>query len=86
MQSVIRIFNITVKLTLHAAAVSINPLENTKAAIIELMRSKPTISATAISDVIGTTSRGVEKNISELKKGGVLDRVGPPKCGRWVVK
>jgi len=59
---------------------------NTKAAIIELIRSKPTISAKAISKVIGITSRGVEKSISELKKGGIIDRVGSPKSGRWVVK
>jgi len=58
---------------------------HTKAAIIELMRSKPTISATAISEVIGITSRGVEKSISELKKDKIIDRVGPPKGGRWVV-
>jgi len=40
----------------------------------------------AISKVIGITSRGVEKSISELKKRGIIDRVGPPKGGRWVVK
>ena len=59
---------------------------NTKAAIVELMRSKPSISAKVISEVIGITLRGVEKSISELKKEGVIDRVGPPKGGHWVVK
>ena len=50
------------------------------------MREKPTVSAKIIAEIINITPRGVEKNISELKISGLIDRVGPPKGGRWVVK
>jgi ATP-dependent DNA helicase RecG len=48
------------------------------------MRSKPTISARAIAEEIGITTRGVEKNIRKLKKAGLIKRVGAAKGGRWV--
>jgi len=59
---------------------------HTKEKIIEIMREKPTVSAKIITEIINITPRGVEKNISELKISGLIDRVGPPKGGRWVVK
>ena len=54
--------------------------------IIELMRKTPKISAKAIASEIGIASRNVETNISFLKKAGLVERVGSPKGGHWVVK
>ena len=58
----------------------------TKNAIVDLMRKEPTISARTISEIIGLSSRGVEKSISELKRDGLIERVGSSKSGHWVVK
>jgi ATP-dependent DNA helicase RecG len=60
-----------------------NEVHNT---IIKLMIQQPKISAKAIAEHIGMTSRGVEKNIEMLKKAGVIDRIGPPKGGSWIVQ
>jgi ATP-dependent DNA helicase RecG len=54
--------------------------------IMSIMRLKPTINAKAIGEEIGITSRGVEKNISTLKKLGLIDRIGSKKSGHWIVK
>ncbi len=54
--------------------------------IIRLMLEQPTISAKAIAEKIGMSSRGVQKNIDILKKAGLIDRVGSAKGGHWVVK
>jgi ATP-dependent DNA helicase RecG len=53
--------------------------------ILALMREKPTISAKIIAEEIGITTRGVEKSIRELKKAGLVERVGSAKGGHWVV-
>jgi ATP-dependent DNA helicase RecG len=50
-----------------------------------IMREKPTISAKIIAEEIGITTRGVEKSIRELKKAGLVERVGSAKGGHWVI-
>ena len=59
---------------------------NVHQAILSLMVKTPTISAKIISEHIGMTSRGVQKNIDTLKRNGFVERVGSPKGGHWVVK
>ena len=44
------------------------------------------VSAKLIGEEIGVTTRGVEKNIRALKKAGLIERVGTPKYGHWIVK
>jgi len=58
----------------------------TQEKIIALMRSDDSINTQKISDHIGITKRAVEKNISSLKKMGLIERVGSAKAGRWNVK
>ena len=58
----------------------------TQEKITALMLAKPTVSAKAIAEEIGITQRGVEKSIRELKKAGLVERVGSAKGGHWVVK
>jgi ATP-dependent DNA helicase RecG len=50
------------------------------------MRSDPKISAKSLGEKIGLTARGVEKNISQLKKSGSIKRMGSTKGGYWVVR
>ena len=54
--------------------------------ILEQMAEKPTISAKAIGEKNDITSRNIERNISSLKKMGLVERVGSAKGGYWVVK
>ena len=60
-----------------------NDTQNT---IIKLMIGQPTISAKKIAEIIGMSSRGVQKSIDTLKKRGLLERVGSAKGGHWIVK
>lgn len=51
--------------------------------IIILIYEDPTISAKEIAEKIGLSPRGVEKNLATLKKKGVVERIGPPRGGKW---
>ena len=59
---------------------------DTQKVIIRLMVEQPTISAKKISEIIGMSSRGVQKSIESLKKRGLVKRVGAAKGGYWIVK
>ncbi|MDR1572472.1 MAG: putative DNA binding domain-containing protein [Clostridiales Family XIII bacterium] len=54
--------------------------------ILRFMRSNPTISAKAIAAEIGIAPRNVEAHIRTMKKAGLVERIGTPKTGHWVVK
>jgi hypothetical protein len=53
---------------------------------VDIMRAEPKVSAKAIADELGITSRAVEKNIAALKELGVVVRVGAAKGGHWEAK
>ncbi len=53
--------------------------------IITLIRRNPTITRAEIAQRTGLSVRGVEWNLNELKKAGMLKRVGPDKGGHWEV-
>jgi len=59
---------------------------NTQKAVVKLMMKQPRISARAISEKLGMSSRGVQKSIDGLKKLGLVERFGSAKGGHWVVK
>lgn len=54
--------------------------------IITLLSQDNTLSATAIAERIGITSKAVEKQIARMKADGVLRRIGPDKGGYWQVE
>ena len=53
--------------------------------IFQLIKDQPEISARDIALLIGISQRAVEKNISKLRKKGILNRVGPAKGGYWEI-
>lgn len=53
--------------------------------ILSLIRENPKISAKEISEIIGISSRAVEKHLAKLKEKGFLKRVGPAKGGYWKI-
>ena len=59
--------------------------EKSSEKILRYLRAAPTLSAKALAENLGVSSRAVEKQIDLLKKEGSLRRVGPAKGGHWQV-
>ena len=57
----------------------------TRAAILEIIRKNPKISAAKIAKDMGMTPRNVQIYIRVLKQMGLVERVGKTR-GHWVVK
>ena len=53
--------------------------------IIELIKNDPNISAAAIAEQIGVSSRAVEKQLKKLRDENLIRRIGPDKGGRWEI-
>ena len=53
--------------------------------ILDLIKNKPTISATEIAMEIDMSSRGVEKQIKKLREAGIIKRNGADKGGYWEI-
>lgn len=53
--------------------------------IIEIIRKKPTVSATEIATEIDMSSRGVEKQIRKLREAGIIKRNGADHGGYWEI-
>lgn len=59
--------------------------EKTSERILTLLKENPKLSAKKLSELIGITSRAVEKQIATLEQNGCLRREGSPKGGHWEV-
>lgn len=53
--------------------------------MLHMMKAIPTISAKAMSETLSVSSRTIERDISTLKKMGVLVRQGKDNDGAWVI-
>ncbi|HHU17126.1 MAG TPA: winged helix-turn-helix transcriptional regulator [Clostridiales bacterium] len=53
--------------------------------IVELMRQDSRITTVRLSEIIGISKRNIEANISDLKKKGIVERIGSRKNGYWEV-
>lgn len=59
--------------------------EKSSEKILHHLRATPTLSAKALAEKLGVSSRAVEKQIDLLKKEGSLRRIGAAKGGHWEV-
>ena len=59
--------------------------EKTSEKILSLLGKDPKLSAKKISELIGISSRAVEKQLASLAQKGLLKREGSPKGGHWEV-
>lgn len=59
--------------------------EKTSDKILSLLKENPEYSAVNLAEILGISSRAVEKHISALKKDGKLVRQGADKGGKWIV-
>ena len=57
--------------------------EKTRAKMLSLISENPHITTSQLADAIGITPKGIEWQIAQLKKDGLLKRIGPAKGGRW---
>jgi ATP-dependent DNA helicase RecG len=57
----------------------------TRTKMLSLISENPQITTAQLADAIGITSKGAEWQIAQLKKDGLLKRIGPAKGGRWEV-
>lgn len=53
--------------------------------ILKLIQEDKYISSQKIAEIMGVSSRAVEKQIAKLKANGYLKRIGAPKGGHWEV-
>lgn len=53
--------------------------------IINLIKGKPSISARQMSEILSVTSRTIERDISTMKKMGILKREGKDNDGEWII-
>ena len=53
--------------------------------IVSILREHPDYSSTKLAKEIGISSKGIEKQLANLKSEGILRREGPDKGGRWIV-
>ena len=60
-------------------------VEKTVEKILALIKENPQITQIELSKQIGLSRRGIEWNISQMKRNGLITRVGPAKGGRWQV-
>jgi len=56
-----------------------------KGEIIEMIKGKPKVTVEEIAKELNMSLSGVEKNIRQLKKLGIIKRIGPNKGGYWEV-
>lgn len=57
--------------------------QKTSEKIIELIKADPQITAPKIAMELGISTRGVEKNLRQLREAGILRRIGSPTFGGY---
>lgn len=62
-----------------------NDKVSTSDKIIKLISENPRHSAKSLSETIGISAKGVEKQLAKLKSQGRIRRIGPDKGGSWEV-
>ena len=54
--------------------------------ILDLVKGLPSISKKELAGHVGISETAVDKNIAQLKKKGLLKRIGPDKGGHWEIR
>ena len=60
--------------------------EKTSEKILTEIRNNRNVTIAELSELVGVTTRSVERNLKKLQESGLLERIGPAKGGHWVVK
>ena len=60
-------------------------IQKTTQKILETIKENPTVTRKELASIIGVSENGIKFHITNLKKKGLLKRVGPDKGGYWKV-
>jgi predicted HTH transcriptional regulator len=60
--------------------------EKTSEKILTEIRNNRNVTIAELSELVGVTTRSVERNLKRLQESGLLERIGPAKGGHWVVR
>jgi len=61
-------------------------VEKTVEKILDIIVSNPQITQKELANMTGLTRRGIEWNITKLKREGIIERVGSDKDGYWCIR
>ena len=59
--------------------------EKSKEKIFTHIKENPRITTVELSESIGLSIGGIEKNLRSLKADGIIRRIGPDKGGYWEI-
>ena len=59
--------------------------EKSREKIVRLLGENPNMTTNTLAEAIGISPKGVERHLANLKREGVIIRVGPDKGGHWEV-
>lgn len=54
--------------------------------VLELIRAQTDISLSEIAGRLGVSYKTVQRAVADLKKGGVIERIGGRRKGYWKIK
>jgi ATP-dependent DNA helicase RecG len=60
--------------------------EKSSEKIIRIIKDNPLVTISELSLLLNKSTRTIEKNLSELKAQGLIERIGPDKGGSWKVR
>lgn len=61
------------------------PIDSTIGKVYTALKQAPSISISTLSSIIGISRSTIQKHIENLKKYGIIQRVGPDKGGHWEI-
>lgn len=64
----------------------VKPREKSREKILALLRKNPDITTVQLAEQTGLTPKGIEWQMRQLKKDGLIERIGPARGGHWKVK
>jgi predicted HTH transcriptional regulator len=59
------------------------PINSTEALVLAIVREKPYITAANLADLISRSEKTAKRNLSSIKKKGLIIRIGANKDGYW---
>lgn len=59
--------------------------ENTTQKILEAIKENPAVTRDELALICGISSDGIKYQLSNMKKNGLINRIGPDKGGKWEV-
>lgn len=59
--------------------------EKSKEKILQIIANNPCVTTRELSELVGLSIAGIEKNMRQMKEKGLIRRIGPDRGGYWEV-